>query len=366
MSIVPHALSKKGLVMDKAFETEDVVILVSDPETGVIVMYRKSDDIIGWVRARTLDGKEGTHQVTWTTQSYAHQHLCALRAPFFAYDISGSHLGSSANCTFRVIHLFDDRIVSDHTLPELCPAICFDTRLNVWTCDVAGKVFCHKIESSPTLLQQLLPHGQQPVALCSMPCPTEAEGYVCVLTQSHLHVLHSAGGEVSSYPLPDDIQKPPPEITIEIDLSEAKEGQMQNVPLPSLDSVDHVFTVRCLSNVIVVMLQNSMLVSQPPDTPGGNGWIHIQNFAGVMDAVDVDPVHKLVAFSHVSGDVFALNPHESDLNPIVMTPRRDRVMGRKEGYSSHMLCTATVDGQTIVFASRPEGMVDAAALQYSS
>jgi hypothetical protein len=355
-------LGERGLVMEKVLESDHILVDAVDPHAGVLVCHHRDTHLIGYVHLHTLEPTELASEahVTWTELEHGQNILCALKAPLFAYDISGSHLGAKGGLRlFRVVHLLESRIVSDHELPELCTAFAFDHLGHVWTADAEGFVYTHTLEP-PTVYRQQLPldaqkKPQQAVSLCALPPDTDTgSGAVIVAaTQTHVHMLANGGFEAQSTPLPEEIQQKPRDILVEIEGTRAGP-----IPIPSHDEVDYVWQVRCFAGGVVVLLQNSVLVK---GRTGAGEWLHIANLPCIMDAVQLCPRTGTLALSHINGDVFVVHPSTPERAPTVLTPRRDAVLGRKADANSHMMCAQKTKGGWVIYAARTEGMVDAGA-----
>lgn len=349
--------------MEKLLESDHIIVDCVDPHAGVLVCHHRETHLIGYVHLNTLEPTKLANEaeITWTDLEHGQNILCAFRAPLFAYDISGSHLGAKGGSRlFRVVHLFESRILSDHDLPEMCTAFTFDHTGQIWTADVGGHVYTHTIEPPTVYRQQLPPNAdkkpQQVLALAALPNDTDPESGPAVVaaTQTHVHILSTGGAAPLSTPLPEEIQEKPQDIMVEIEGTRAGP-----IPVPSHDEIDHVWQVRCFSSGVVVLLQNSVLIK---GRTGGGEWLHIANLPCIMDAVELSPKTGTLALSHINGDVFVVHAGAPERAPTVMTPRRDAVIARKADANPHMLCAQETEGGYIVYAARTEGMVDAGRL----
>ena len=359
-------LGEKGMVMEKVLESDHILVDAVDPDTGVLVCHHRDTHLIGYVHLSTLEPTKlaTEEQITWTDLEHGQNILCAVQAPLFAYDISGSHLGAKGGLRlFRVVHLFESRIISDHELPELCTAFAFDHTGHVWTADAEGFVYTHTLEP-PTVFRQQLPldaqkKPQQAVSLSALPRDTDASSGAVIVaaTQTHVHILSNGGVQALSTPLPDEIQKKPSDIMVEIDGTRAGP-----IPIPSHDEVDYVWQVRCFASGVVVLLQNSVLVK---GRTGAGEWLHIANLPCIMDAVELCSRRGTLALSHINGDVFVVHPDTPERAPTVLTPRRDAVIGRKADANSHMMHAQKTEAGCIVNVARTEGMVDGCFLPNS-
>lgn len=360
-------LLERGGVLYKLFDdSENIIVDVVDPNMGVMVFHHRHHRKIGYVNLNGEPVENG--DLRWTDMEHGQNVLCALRFPFFAFDITGTHLGAKGSMTlFRVIHLLENRIISDHEMPEHCTALEFDHTMHVWTTDTEGYVNMHTLEP-PTVYRQKLPlteRGEvnQVVSLSSLPenATDDASPSIVALTQSSVFLVSKDSPPLST-PLPDVIQEKPPDIAVDVAgaYPASKSGSHEStvIPIPSLDEVDYVWQVRCLPSAMVILLQNSVLVKSRLGTDKSE-WLHIANLPCTMDAVEVDPTKGTLALSHINGDIFIIHPRTPERQPSVLTPKSDIVIGRKANANSHMLCVLK---NGFIVAARPEGMLDGTKL----
>lgn len=359
-------LYEKGVVMNKLVNSETFIIDAVDHHAGLVVCHHRSSQKIGYLDLNKLGMTKDSAEkaIIWTDIEHGQNILCALRAPLFAFDISGSHLGANASFKrFRVVNLFENRVISDHELPELCTAMEFDHTMHIWTADTAGYVYTHTLSPPTTLRQQLpsLDRTAQVLSFSALPPGTDTScGAVMVaVTQSQVHIIYASCEPPLSFPLPECLKQRPPDIMVDIEGSSAGV-----IPIPSHDEIDHVWQVRCMQSSIVVIAQNSVLIRGPKaGTESTQEWLQIANLPCIMDAIELDASTGSLAFSHINGDVFVYHPSEPERQPTILTPESHPVVGRKADANSHMLCSIVKDGFCHVYAARPEGMVDACILK---